>query len=104
MNFKVDMIEVLISYGVIVVLAVLGIVWDLKTRLLVTSLDGIFLLLICLSMAGTFALMLLATAISSGLVKPIKFSRAGATESKADAPSAAGSSGAADSGAKAEGK
>jgi len=77
--------ELLILYAVLVVLSLLGIVWDIASGLLTSGLDGIFLLLICLSMAGVFALMLLHTAKSMGLLKPLKmFQRRAAKEKPAE--------------------
>jgi hypothetical protein len=112
MSFKSDMIELLILYAVIVVLSVLGIAWDIWSKLLVSGIDGIFLLLICLSMAGAFSLELLATAKTAGLIKPVKlFGQKAAESPSGPAPAAKPAATAAPaanpspgSGVKAEGK
>lgn len=53
------MLEVGVIAIVMVVLSVLGIVWDLASGLITAGIDGIFLLLVCLMMGGVFSLQLL---------------------------------------------
>lgn len=56
----------LVAYcAIIIVLAVAGFVAAFLTRL-VTSVDGLLLLMICLMMGGLFSLMLLLTARDEG--------------------------------------
>ena len=112
MSFKSDMIGLLILYAVIVLLSVVGIVWDIASRLLVSGLDGIFLLLICLSMAGVFSLEFFVTAKTAGLIKPVKLFGRKAAESPAGsapaanpaAPAAPAANPASNPGSNAEGK
>jgi hypothetical protein len=61
MSLKSDTLEMAALYGSIILLSLFGIFWDIWSRLLINGVDGIFLLLICLSMAGVFSLALLAT-------------------------------------------
>ncbi len=52
---------------VVIVLAVLGLASDVITRLL-TNVDGLLLAIVCLLMAGLFALMMLVLANEMGLL------------------------------------
>jgi len=62
------MIEVAIFAVLIVILSVLGIIWDVASGLLASGIDGLLLLLICLMMAGIFSLQLLLLARERGLL------------------------------------
>ncbi len=62
------MIEVAIFAVLIVILSVLGIIWDIASGLLASGIDGLLLLLICLMMAGIFSLQLFLLARQRGLV------------------------------------
>lgn len=53
------MMEAAIFAVVIIVLSVLGLVWDFATGLITSGVDGLLLLLICLMMGGIFSLHLL---------------------------------------------
>lgn len=53
------MLEVGLISIVMLILAVLGIVWDIASGLLTAGIDGIFLLLVCLMIGGVFSLQLL---------------------------------------------
>ncbi len=53
------MIEVAAIALVMVLLSVLGLVWDFASGLITAGIDGIFLLLICLMVGGVFSLQLL---------------------------------------------
>ncbi|MFZ0640631.1 MAG: hypothetical protein WA020_13750 [Candidatus Acidiferrales bacterium] len=53
------MIEVAAIAFVMVLLSVLGLVWDFASGLITAGIDGIFLLLICLMVGGLFSLQLL---------------------------------------------
>ena len=53
--------------GIVVLLAVAGLASDFLTRLL-TNIDGLLLLMVCLLMGGLFALMLLVLVKESGLI------------------------------------
>jgi hypothetical protein len=56
------MIEVAIFSLVIVVLSLLGLIWDITSGLITSGVDGLFLLLVCLMMGGIFSLQLLILA------------------------------------------
>ena len=62
------MIEVAIFAVFIVILSVLGIIWDIASGLLASGIDGLLLLLICLMMAGIFSLQLFLLARQRGLL------------------------------------
>ena len=53
------MIEVAVFAFVIVILSLLGLIWDFTSGLLTSGIDGILLLLVCLMMGGIFSLQLL---------------------------------------------
>ena len=86
-----NLIETVVFDGVMILLSLVGIIWDISTRLLVSGLDGIFLLLICLSMGGVFTLELFVTLRKLGVLKPVRlFARkpADAAASQSAAPAA----------------
>ena len=53
------MLEVGVISFVMIVLSVLGAVWDFASGLLFAGIDGIFLLLVCLMIGGVFSLQIL---------------------------------------------
>jgi hypothetical protein len=53
------MMETAIFAVVIVVLSIVGLVWDFWSGLIQNGMDGILLLFICLMMGGIFSLQLL---------------------------------------------
>ena len=53
------MTESFVFAAAIILLSVLGLVWDFATGLITSGVDGLLLLLICLMMGGLFALQLL---------------------------------------------
>ncbi|HEV2490958.1 MAG TPA: hypothetical protein VGT03_14220 [Candidatus Acidoferrales bacterium] len=56
------MLEAAIFAAIIVILSVIGLVWDFASGLITSGVDGLLLLLICLMMAGLFSLQLLLLA------------------------------------------
>src|ERR1700683_2341332 len=103
-NPKANWIELSVICGLFVVLAVIGIIWDLASGLLTSGIDGIMMLAICLMMGGIFSLMILMMVHQAGL---LPFFRQAATKApetaaqKAAAPSAAAATPAALKGASA---
>ncbi len=84
--------------AVVVVLSVAGLVWAFATDL-AFSMDGLLLILICLSMGGIFALMLLWIAKDAGWLDRLGFLRKKrATEAPANDPPKPPSAGAAGQG------
>jgi hypothetical protein len=53
------MMEAVVFAVVMIILSVLGLVWDFASGLIASGVDGLLLLLICLMMAGLFSLQLL---------------------------------------------
>ena len=53
------MLEVGVIAIVMVLLSVLGLVWDFASGLILSGVDGILLLLVCLMIGGLFSLQLL---------------------------------------------
>jgi hypothetical protein len=53
------MLEVGIFGIVMILLSVLGLVWDFASGLIASGVDGILLLLVCLMLGGVFSLQLL---------------------------------------------
>lgn len=51
-----------------VLLSLLGIVWDIESRLLVSGIDGIMLLFVCLITLAIFGIMLLVVLHQAGLL------------------------------------
>jgi hypothetical protein len=56
------MLEVAIISLVMIVLSVLGLVWDFASGLIASGVDGLLLLLVCLMIGGVFSLQLLLLA------------------------------------------
>ena len=59
------MLEVGIIAFVMVLLSLLGVIWDIASGLILSGIDGIFLLLVCLMIGAVFSLQLLYTAYVS---------------------------------------
>jgi hypothetical protein len=92
MSLKSDTLELAALYGSIILLSLFGIVWDIWSRLLTNGVDGIFLLLICLSMVGVFTLALLATLKDArALLQPASAPAGQSAQSKPTAKPAAAS-------------
>lgn len=89
MNPKEGVIELMAICGVVVLLSLGGIVWDVTSRLLFNGIDGIMLLLACLTMGGVFSLFMLAIARSAGMLESFKLSQRKPAESPAPSPSPA---------------
>jgi hypothetical protein len=65
---KANWIELSVICALFVVLAVIGIIWDITSGLLTSGIDGIMMLFICLMMGAIFSLMLLMMAHQAGLL------------------------------------
>ena len=61
-------IEIAVISAVFILLSIWGIVWDFTSGLLMSGIDGIMLLFVCLMMAGIFALMLLLELQKAGIL------------------------------------
>jgi hypothetical protein len=61
MGIKRDMLELAVMSAVMILLSIVGIVWDVSSRLLFNGVDGLLLLATCLLFLGVFSLMLLMT-------------------------------------------
>lgn len=57
------MMEAAIFAIVIIVLSLLGLIWDIASGLITSGVDGLLLLLICLMIGGLFSLQLLVLAV-----------------------------------------
>ena len=53
------MLEVAIISVVMILVSILGLVWDFASGLITAGVDGIMLLLVCLMIGGVFTLQLL---------------------------------------------
>jgi hypothetical protein len=92
MDQKKSFIELFGMSASFVLLSLLGLVWDVTSRLLFNGIDGILLAGICLMMGGIFSLDLFLTARASGLLGSKKAEPAAAAPAKPVAASAAGPS------------
>lgn len=61
-------IELSALCGLFILLSIWGIVWDFRSGLLTSGIDGIMLLFICLMMGGIFSLMLVVMLWQAGLI------------------------------------
>lgn len=77
MTPKENSFELILVCTFFVLLSLLGIVWDFESRLLVSGIDGIMLLFVCLMTLAIFGIMLLVVLVQTGLL-PFP----GATKSK----------------------
>jgi hypothetical protein len=80
MDQKKSFVELFGMSALFVLLSLVGLVWDVASRLLFNGIDGIFLAGICLMMGGIFSLDFYLTARASGLLGSPK---------KTEAPAAA---------------
>lgn len=62
------MLEVAVFAFVVVILSVLGLIWDVTSGLIASGVDGLLLLLICLMMGGIFSLQLFLLARQRGFL------------------------------------
>jgi hypothetical protein len=91
-NPKANWIELSVICGLFVVLAVVGVIWDIASGLLTSGIDGIMMLAICLMMGGIFSLMILMMVQQAGLLpffRPSTTKGPDPATQKAAAPSAA---------------
>src|SRR5271166_247374 len=72
-------IEIAVISAVLIVLSILGIVWDFTSGLLASGIDGILLLFVCLMTAGIFALIMLVELQKAGIVPAFPGAKAAAT-------------------------
>ena len=68
MTPKGNSFELIIVCVFFVLLSFLGIVWDIESRLLVSGIDGIMLLLVCLITLAIFGIMLLVVLVQVGVI------------------------------------
>src|SRR4029077_10440193 len=94
MDQRKSVIELFGMSALFVLLSLVGLVWDVTSRLLFNGIDGIFLAGICLMMGGIFSLDLFLTARASGLLGAAKKAETpdAAAPAKPVAPPAAGPS------------
>ena len=92
MTSKAHRIEFGALCVIVILLSLLGIVWDISSGLLTSGIDGIMLLLICLMMGGVFSLLLAHMLWAAGLIPmfkpapaPLPAAKAAATPAKAAA-------------------
>ncbi|MGB8543344.1 MAG: hypothetical protein WCD49_17070, partial [Candidatus Acidiferrales bacterium] len=89
---KANWIELSVICGLFVLLALVGIIWDITSGLLTSGIDGIMMLFICLMMGGIFSIMILMMVHQAGLLPFFRHSTAKAPDAateKTKAPSAA---------------
>lgn len=83
MTVKTCNLELIAISGFFILLCALGILWAVTSGLLVSGIDGIMLLFVCLMMAGIFGLMILLLLQQAGMIPSF-----GHSKSKAAAPAA----------------
>src|SRR6266481_4327194 len=75
MASKSTAMEISVICGLFILLALLGIVWDITSGLLTSGIDGIMLLFVCAMMAGIFFLIMLMELTKSGILPTPAFLR-----------------------------
>ena len=83
MTVKTCHLQLIAISALFILLCALGIVWAITSGLLVSGIDGIMLLFVCLMMAGIFGLMILFLLVEAGMLPSF-----GHSKSKAAAPAA----------------
>ena len=76
MDVKKEALVLAAMSAVVILLSLAGLAWVFLSGMGFT-LDAIFMVLVCLLIAGVFSLMLLYQLKSAGLLPALKFSRAG---------------------------
>ena len=85
MSPRQNWIELAIICGVLILLSITGVVWDVASGLLASGVDGIMLLFVCLLMLLVFSLQLLALLKQAGLLRAVPLlgsKKAGAAKSE----------------------
>ena len=82
MDPKKNQIELVIISFFFLVLSLIGIVWCITSGLLLSGVDGILLVIICLMMAGIFALQIFLIALQAGWIKLPSRDKKGAAAAK----------------------
>lgn len=90
MNPKSNALQLSALCGFFALLCILGIVWSVTSGLLMSGIDGIMLLFVCLMMAGIFGLMLLVHLSKAGILPSFGHSKAKAATPPAKAPAPQG--------------
>jgi len=86
MDPKKNQIELAIISLFFLVLSLIGIVWCFTSGLLASGVDGILLVIICLMIAGVFALQIFLIALQAGWIKlPSRDTKAAAAAKPAPA-------------------
>jgi hypothetical protein len=91
MRFKKEMIELAAMSAVLVLLSIVGLVWDVASGLLVSGIDGIMLAGICLMMAGVFSLLLFGELRQAGVLSSVKLFQRKEAEAAAASTAPSGS-------------
>jgi pyruvate/2-oxoglutarate dehydrogenase complex dihydrolipoamide acyltransferase (E2) component len=79
---RANWIELSLVCALFVVLALVGIVWEITSGLLTSGIDGIMLLAICLMMGGIFSLMILMMVYQAGVIPFFRAKPAAQTAAK----------------------
>jgi hypothetical protein len=69
MDLKKNEIELILISVFFLALSLIGIIWCFTSGLLFSGVDGILLVIICLMMAGVFALQIFLSAREAGWIK-----------------------------------
>ena len=86
MDAKKNQIELAIISLFFLALSLIGIVWCFTSGLLASGVDGILLVIICLMIAGVFALQIFLIAVQAGWIKlPARKEKAAAAAKPAPA-------------------
>jgi TRAP-type C4-dicarboxylate transport system permease small subunit len=83
MNPKANALELSAICAFFALLCLLGIIWDITSGLLMSGIDGIMMLFVCLMMAGIFGLMLLLQLSQAGILPSFGHSKSKAATSAA---------------------
>jgi TRAP-type C4-dicarboxylate transport system permease small subunit len=88
MTVKACRLQLIAICAIFILLCVLGIIWAITSGLLVSGIDGIMLLFVCLMMAGIFALMILLLLQQAGVLPAFGHSKSKAAAAPAAKPAA----------------
>jgi len=81
MTPRSNYLELLVTCGFFILLCAAGIAWSITSGLLVSGIDGLMLVFVCLLMAGIFSLMIFLLLIQARILPQF-----GHSKSKAHAP------------------
>jgi len=88
MTPRSNYLELIVACVFFILLCAVGILWSISSGLLVSGIDGIMLVFVCLLMAGIFSLMIFLLLIQARILPQFGHSKSKAVAAPAPKPAA----------------